>query len=126
MMCVGTLPRTNLVNKDAPVKPIALRRQLPIRDNVVLNKESLGIDGKRYLALFAGVVQRHNLQGSLDALGLYRRPETRGAAAHPDRDPYHLPTPSFHPEIAMIITYQLYFTVLTVSSETKLKKCTTG
>jgi hypothetical protein len=121
MICVGTLTRTNLVNKDVLAKPIALRRQLTIRDNRLLNKECLGIDGKRYLTLFAGVLPRHDLQGSLDALGLYRDPETRGAAAHLDRDPYHLPTPSFHPKMAMIITYQLYFTVLTVSSEIKPK-----
>jgi len=84
MTCAGALTRTNLVNEDAPAEPIALRRQLPIRDNEALNKESLGIDGKRYLALFAGVLPRHDLQGSLDALGLYRHPESRGATTHLD------------------------------------------
>ena len=126
MTYVGTLPRTKLMTNDTPAKPIVLRCQLPIRDRRILNKESLGIDGKCYLALFAGDLARHDLQGSLDALGPYRHPESRGATTHLDRDPYHLLTPSFHPKIAMIITYQLYFTVLTVSSEIKSRKCKPG
>ena len=80
---------------DAPVTSISLRRQLPDRGNGVLDDEGLGINGKRNLALFAGVLPRRDLQGSLDALGSYRRPETRCAAAHMDRDPYHLSTPTF-------------------------------
>ncbi len=40
-------------------------------------------------------VPRRDLQGLLDALSLYCLPETRRAAAHLDRDPCHLPTPSF-------------------------------
>ena len=103
MTYVGTLPRTKLMTNDTPAKPIVLRCQLPIRDRRILNKESLGIDGKSYLALFAGVLLRHDLQGSFDALGLYRYPETGGAATHLDRDPYHVPTPTFPREIAMII-----------------------
>src|ERR687895_346727 len=95
----------------------ALRRQLPDGGSGVLDKESLGIYGKRHLALFALVLPNRDLQRPLDALGLYHHPETRGAAAHLDRDPYHLSTPSFRVKIAMIITYQLYFTILTVSSE---------
>src|SRR5215212_325804 len=78
-------------------------------------KESLGIDGKRHLTLFAGVVPLHDLQRPLDALRLHHHPETRSAAAHLDRDPYHLLTSSA--QIPPIPAYQLYFTVLTVSSE---------
>jgi hypothetical protein len=84
------------------------------------------MDGKHHLALFAWVLPRHDLQASLDALGLYRHLETRCAAAHLNRDPYHLPTPSFRVKIAMIITYQLYFTILTVSSEIMLKSESLG
>jgi hypothetical protein len=73
----------------------ALRRYLPDRGNAVLDEESLGINGKSYLAYFAGVLPRHVLQGSLDALGLYCHPETRRSTAHLDRDPYHFPTPTF-------------------------------
>jgi hypothetical protein len=109
------------VNKDALASPIALRRQLPDRGKRVLDEESLGIYGKRHLALFAGVLPRRDLQRPLDALGLYSHLETRRATPHLNRDPYHLPTPSFRVKIAMIITYQLYFTILTVSSEIKLK-----
>ena len=109
------------MNKDALAGPIALRRQLPDRGKRILDEESRGIYGKRYLALFAGVLPRHDLQRPLDALSLYRHLETRCAADDLDRDPYHLPTPSFRAKMAMIITYELYFTVLTVSSEIKLR-----
>src|SRR5918995_5875383 len=103
-------------------KPSALGRQLPNRNSAFLDEEGLGIYGKRHLAGFAGVLPRHDLQGSLDALGLHHHPETRGAAAHLDRDPYHLPTPSFRVKLAMIVTYRLYFTILTVNSETKSER----
>src|SRR5215212_1645582 len=56
------------------------------------DEERLGVDGERNLALRGGVVTTRDLQRSLDALGLYHYLEARGAAAHPNRDPYHLPT----------------------------------
>jgi hypothetical protein len=113
-------PKNQVVKHDALATPGGLRRKLPNRGNGILDEESLGIDGKRHLASFAGVQPRHDLQRPLDALGLYRHLETRGAAAHLDRDPYHLPTPSFCAKIAMFTTYPLYFTILTVSSEIKV------
>jgi hypothetical protein len=74
--------KNRLVNHDALATSIALRRELLKRGNGVLDDEGLGIYGKRYLANFAGVLPCHDFQGSLDALGLYRYPETRGTAAH--------------------------------------------
>jgi hypothetical protein len=109
------------VNKYALARPIALRRKLPNRGKRVFDEVSLGIDGKCHLAHFAGVLPRRDLQRPLDALSLYCYLETRRTATHLDRDPYHLPTPSFRVKMAMFITYQLYFTILTVSSEIKLK-----
>src|SRR5215203_2853022 len=58
----------------------------------VRGEESLGIDRERDLARCGGVVPVRDLQRPLDALGLYHHPETRGAAAHLNGDPYHLPT----------------------------------
>src|SRR5215208_539988 len=58
----------------------------------VRGEESLGIDRERDLALRGGVVPARDLQRPLDALGLHHHPETRGAAAHLNGDPYHLPT----------------------------------
>src|ERR687897_3042619 len=58
----------------------------------VLGEVRLGVDGERYPALGCGVVPARDLQRPLDGLGLHHHPETRGAAAHLDRDPYHLPT----------------------------------
>jgi hypothetical protein len=63
----------------------------------------------------------HDLQGPLDTLGLHHYPETRGAASHLNRDPYHPPTPSFCAKIEPIVTFQLYVTILTVSSEDMLE-----
>src|SRR5829696_6301529 len=77
--------------------------------------ESMGNVTSRFVRVFSLA----DLQGSFDALGLYRHPETRGAAAHLDRDPNHLPTPSFWAKIVIIPTYLLYFTAFTVSSEIK-------
>ena len=72
---------------------------------------------ERNLALLAGVLPRHDLQGSLDALRLYRHTETRRSIAHLNRDPYHLCTPLSPREIAMFVTHELYFMILTDSSE---------
>src|SRR5215210_3103310 len=63
----------------------------------VPGEESLGIDRERNLALRGGVVPARDLQRPLDALGLHHHPETRGAAAHLNEDPYHLPTSSVRP-----------------------------
>src|SRR5215211_3229257 len=57
----------------------------------IAGEEGFGIEGESYPALLARVVPLRNLQRPLDALGLYCHLETGGAAAHLDRDSYHLP-----------------------------------
>ena len=89
-----------------------LRRQLPDRGNGVLDEESLGIYGKHHLANLVRVLARYVLQGSLDALGLYRHPETRRSTAHLDRDSYHSPHPlsalDSHDHYSSIILHDLH------------------
>src|SRR5215212_11106481 len=55
-------------------------------------EERFWVDGERNLALRGGIVTACDLQRPLDTLGLDHHPEARGAAAHPNRDPYHLRT----------------------------------
>src|SRR5215216_2953427 len=81
-------------NETMPARPGGLRRYLLDRldfGGQIVNEERLGIDGESYPALLAGVVPLRDLQRPLDALGLYHYLETGGAAAHLDRDSYHLP-----------------------------------
>src|ERR687894_992842 len=78
------------------------------RHSSVLDVELLGLDREHHLGRAAGILALHDLQGTLDALGLYRYSIPGGTSAYFNRDSYHLMAPSCV-EIASISTSLRHF-----------------